>query len=209
MKHNANLIFLAGVPTEALHELMNIPLPSKHLKVRPGSKQKDGKKAQVMVYFEKPFAQDELDRRFGAHNWNMTYEMVHNEPTKAACACYLTISLKATPEERAAGKTYRESYARNEIGEGGGMEPAKSAATDSFRRACAALGLGRYIYGKLPYISWDITEAGWFVDMNEPMVMKKFGIEADDASVEQAIDKVLERYAPPTTSKPEDKPKEF
>lgn len=114
---------------EALEELQK-PFPAKYVQWRAGSTTKDKGRALALAYVDARHYQQRLDRLFGA-GWEVEFAMGQN-----GVVCQLTIL----------GKT------RGDVGDNGKRNPATSAASQAFKRACAQWGLGRYLY---------FVDAGW------------------------------------------------
>ena len=239
MKNSADKIFDNGVDADLVGPLLAVPFPVSALSLRPGS---GGWKAdadskwpadtqlnQVMTYFSKPHAMDELDRRFGATNWRMELDVVSTSSVKDQdtatqkdnTVIKATLSIKtsngwitrdeigqgtvkfepvaATTWDYATRKNIPNIYKKYELKAGGQEESAKAAATDAFRRACAAIGLGRLYYNKSKNIYHPVAK-GFFMFGKRGNInygsaedlLKELGYSATSEEVEAKIDELLE-----------------
>jgi len=95
---------------------------------KPQAVSKDGKRALAVPYIDARHYQHRLDQ--AAPGWQSEYEFI--KPDGSLVKCRLTI----------AGVT------REEVGESDSNDhnTATSAVAQSFKRACTAFGLGRYLY---------------------------------------------------------------
>jgi hypothetical protein len=221
MKTNADLIFKDGVPATHLSTLLSIPFPGQALSLRPGSvikefnHQKFGKRpcASVLVYYDKQKAQEELDRRIGTHNWNSEIQIADVTKTdkRMTAAVKCTISIK----------TDMGIISRQEVGEGdavagnegefrGNTEVVKSAATDAFRRACAAFGLGRIYYMKSKNVYHPINNYKFFmfgyqdpgtgskIDFgSQEILLREMGYMYDEDKIVNMIEQVFDNIRNP------------
>jgi hypothetical protein len=132
---------LSAAPTtlrEAASAL-TAPFSLEQIEVRVGATTKDKTRALALPYADLRVYQDRLDAVVGIEGWSVEYR-----PTTNGLICRLTI-LGVTKED---------------IGEasGDGDNPATEALARSFKRACVAFGLGRFLY-HLPAAWADYDEA--------------------------------------------------
>lgn len=111
------------------------PIPAQYVKTKPGPR---GTQAS---YVDSRTLMWRLDEVLGPENW--TSEYVHHEKF---VECRLTVTLPNG-----------QKLVRNDTGGGAGLtdegDDEKSAVTDSFKRACMALGVAREVYGA-PRVNW-------------------------------------------------------
>jgi len=238
----AGTLFAKGVPPKLVGPLMGIQLPAFQLDLRPGStyqaendeKWGNSKMGQVLVYFDRAHAQDALDTRLGAHNWQSYYETVSCTETRdqetrvirrhAVVKCTITIRLDngltvskedygeaeikydpvpATKWDYKTRTTIADPLKQFDHKVSGMTDAVKAAASDAFRRACAAHGLGRIYYLKSKSIYHPLNDKGFFYFGkwgatnygNKEDLLKQFGYTAAPAEVETAVNTILTQYA--------------
>lgn len=119
---------------------LSLPFPKDVIEIKAGAtnaKAKGGTadKALALAYADARAYQDRLDLVVGPHNWTVSYTPLEG---KAAFICRLTVC----------------GVSKEDVGESGPDENAHtSAAMQSFKRACSAFGIGRYLY-HLPNTKW-------------------------------------------------------
>jgi hypothetical protein len=120
---------LSAAPTtlrEAASAL-TAPFALDQIAIKPGAVTKDKTKALALPYVDLRTYQDRLDAVVGIENWSVEYRS-----TAGGLICRLTIL----------------GVSKEDIGEpsSDGDNPATEALAQSFKRACTAFGLGRYLY---------------------------------------------------------------
>lgn len=112
----------------ALIQALTEPFHPMFVEWKPQATTKDGKRALAAAYVDARHYQHRLDTV--APGWETAYEFI--KPDGSLVKCRLTI----------------KGVTREEVGESDPEENniATSAVAQSFKRACAAFGLGRYLY---------------------------------------------------------------
>jgi hypothetical protein len=130
----------AESPTLAtIHDKLCKPFPLAVVEIKPGAVTKDRAKALAMAYVDPRAYQTRLDRLAGPEGWSVRYTPTGDG---RSIICSLTI-LGVTKED---------------VGEcsAGDENQATSAAMQAFKRACAAFGMGRYLYSlPQPWVAYD------------------------------------------------------
>lgn len=127
-----------------LYGILKRPFSSKDIQWRIGRKNKKGDKAIVLAYVDARAIQERLDEAFDT--WNTFYEAVdmgtidvntHNgTETKPIKGFFCTIE----------GTVNGIKFHRTDGGDCTDFEPFKGGMSSAFKRAGAALGIGRYLY---------------------------------------------------------------
>lgn len=117
----------------AIHDRLCKPFPLWAIEVKPSATTKDKARALAIAYVDPRQYQTRLDRLAGPEGWAVAYRPVGER----AIVCALTIL----------------GVTREDVGECDAGDPNQmtSAAMQAFKRACAAFGMGRYLYS-LPAI---------------------------------------------------------
>jgi hypothetical protein len=104
------------------------PFPPQFVEWKPQATSKDGKRALAAAFIDARHYQYRLD--LVSPGWETEYDFI--KPDGSLVKCRLTIN----------------GVTREEVGESdpGEDNTATSAVAQSFKRACAAFGLGRYLY---------------------------------------------------------------
>ena len=110
------------------------PLRADEIEVRVGSVNEKG--ITLLLYKDARVDQQLLDETFGAFNWRRHHECING-------SIYCTVEIY-DPEKG-------EWIGKQDVGSAGQMEAEKSAASDSFKRACFLWGCGRELYDS-PFI---------------------------------------------------------
>lgn len=113
--------------------------PLELVELKPGATTKDKTRCLAMPYADMRAYEYRLDEVAGLENWSTTYQM-----TARGVVCTLTIC----------------GVTKSGIGDypaEGDENAATSAQAQAFKRACAAFGLGRYLYN-LPGIWCDYDQ---------------------------------------------------
>ena len=115
-------------------ELLRQPFAIEHIEFKIEAKSKDGTRGQASAYVDPRRYQERLDDCFGEANWSVEYRLLKDQSVIARIVV-------VDPET---GKT----TVREDVGEFdlGGRSEYPVATAQAFKRACTALGLGRYLY---------------------------------------------------------------
>lgn len=122
-----------------IHAKLCKPFPLWAVEVKPGAVTQDKTRALALAYVDARQYQTRLDRLAGPEGWQVEYRMVGER----AFLCRLTIL----------------GITREDVGECDVKDPnaATSAVMQAFKRACAAFGMGRYLYGlPQPWCEYDV-----------------------------------------------------
>lgn len=123
----------------SIHAKLCKPFAAALVELKPGATTQDKSRALCMPFVDSRAYQTRLDRVVGPEGWSVEYRPLSDR----AVLCRLTI-LGVTRED------VGECNANDE-------NAATSAVAQSFKRACSAFGLGRYLYS-LPQI-WAAYDA--------------------------------------------------
>ena len=126
------------------------PFPPELVELKPGAIAEDKQRALALAYVDARHYQARLDAVVGPDHWHIAYRPWGER----AVICALTVL----------------GVTREDVGEAEKGDPnqATSAAMQAFKRACAAFGLGRYLYTDLPQLwvsaeprgrSWAIVDS--------------------------------------------------
>jgi len=164
-----------------IRHLLAEPFPSSIVEVKPGATNQEGTKALALAYVDARHYQARLDDAAGPDAWDVRYRPVSDRAT----VCRLTIY----------------GVVREDVGEADATDQnqATSAAMQAFKRACAAFGLGRYLYTDLPQIWVEAEKFGKNVKIKDPAgaVWKMY---------QQAGIKEQRTAAPMPPTKPQERP---
>jgi hypothetical protein len=124
---------------EAVFAALAAPFPPEIVELKPGVVREEKRRALALAYVDARHYQARLDAVVGPDGWQVAYRPWGER----AVICALTIL----------------GITREDVGEAEKGDPnqATSAAMQAFKRACAAFGLGRYLYTDLPQI-WAEAE---------------------------------------------------
>lgn len=113
---------------------LSAPFPPEVVELKPGAIAEDKRRALALAYVDARHYQARLDAVVGPDGWQVAYRAWGER----AVICALTIL----------------GVTREDVGEAEKGDPnqATSAAMQAFKRACAAFGLGRYLYTDLPQL---------------------------------------------------------
>lgn len=119
-----------------------LPFQPEIVELKPGAVSEQQKKALALAYVDARHYQARLDAVAGPDGWSVSYAPWGER----AVICKLTIL----------------GVTREDVGEAEKGDPnqATSAAMQAFKRACAAFGLGRYLYVELPQLWADAEQKG-------------------------------------------------
>lgn len=142
------------------------PFPIGQVEVKPGATSEANSRALALAYVDARHYQQRLDDVAGPENWSVEYRPI----TDRAVLCRLTIL----------------GVVREDVGEEAAGDPNQtcSAAMQSFKRACAAFGLGRYLYTALPqlWVEAEKNGKGWKIKNPQAAVQQMYdnaGIQLD------------------------------
>ena len=121
---------------------LSAPFPPHVVELKPGAVAEEKKRALALAYVDARHYQARLDAVVGAAGWQVAYRPWGER----AVICALTVL----------------GVTREDVGEAEKGDPnqATSAAMQAFKRACAAFGLGRYLYTDLPQLWVDAVPRG-------------------------------------------------
>jgi len=123
------------------------PFPPELVELKPGAIAEDKKRALALAYVDARHYQARLDAVVGPDHWQIAYRPWGER----AVICALTVL----------------GVKREDVGEAEKGDPnqATSAAMQAFKRACAAFGLGRYLYTDLPqlWVSAEPRGRSWVI----------------------------------------------
>ena len=118
----------AQLTLNAVHTKLCKPFAASLVELKPGAITQDKSSALAMPFVDSRAYQTRLDRVVGPEGWSVEYRPLSDR----AVLCRLTIL----------GVT-REDVGECNVGD---ENAATSAVAQSFKRACSAFGLGRYLY---------------------------------------------------------------
>lgn len=99
-------------------------------RVGQGGNQKQPNWCSLLIYKDARCDMRRLDEKFGIFGWKRKHELIGQN-------LYCTVSI------------YKEGIGwvdKQDVGTPNNTEPAKSTASDAFKRACSCLGIGRELY---------------------------------------------------------------
>lgn len=115
--------------TSEQQQQLTAPFPISLIEVKPGATSKDKSRALALAYADARSYQQRLDEIVGALGWSVTYRRISDR----ALVCRLTVC----------------GVAKEDLGECSDPNDPNFwtiASAQAFKRACAAFGLGRYLY---------------------------------------------------------------
>jgi hypothetical protein len=118
----------APLTLNAIHAKLCKPFAAALVELKPGATTQDKSRALCMPFVDSRAYQTRLDRVVGPEGWSVEYRGLSDR----AVLCRLTIL----------GVTREDVGECNQADE----NAATSAVAQSFKRACSAFGLGRYLY---------------------------------------------------------------
>lgn len=150
---------------ESLHVALSAPFPEELVELKPGAVAEEKRRALALAYVDARHYQARLDAVVGPANWSVAYRPWGER----AVICALTVL----------------GVTREDVGEAEKGDPnqATSAAMQAFKRACAAFGLGRYLYTDLPQLWVEAEPRGrsWVITNSRSAVQQMYvqaGIES-------------------------------
>jgi hypothetical protein len=140
---------------DAVFAALCAPFSPELVELKPGAISEEKKRALALAYVDARHYQARLDAVVGPDGWQVAYRPWGER----AVICSLSIL----------------GVTREDVGEAEKGDPnqATSAAMQAFKRACAAFGLGRYLYTDLPQLwveaaprgrSWAISNSAAAVE---------------------------------------------
>lgn len=117
-----------------LREKLTAPFPAEAVKHRVGRTTPDGNRGVLYLYIDARDAQNRLDDIFGVGGWNTAFSITPLPLGGGIVICRITAIVGEL------------RVVRSDCAEFSKTEDAKSAASTAFKRAAAALGVGRYLY---------------------------------------------------------------
>lgn len=133
-----------------------LPFPPEVIELKPGAVSEEKKRVLALAYVDARHYQARLDAVVSPEGWMVTYKPWGER----AVICALTVL----------------GVTREDVGEAEKTDPnqATSAAMQAFKRACAAFGLGRYLYTELPTAWVEAEQRGrtWQI-VNVPLVVRQ------------------------------------
>jgi hypothetical protein len=134
---------LAKTQAELWHRL-RMPFPANHVKWRLDGANHARRRAMLLCYIDARRVASRLDEAVGPAGWQVGYE-----PWSGGVRCALRLRDPETGEW----------VTKQGVGTGGNFEQVKGAASDAFKRAAVAWGIGRYLYS-VDEAWMDVKEKG-------------------------------------------------
>ena len=123
---------MSNTTLESLRE----PFSGREIKHRVGRVFPDGTGGVLFLYVDARLCQERLDTVFGVAGWNTTVTVTPGTAGEGAViSCALTVNVDGTPVTRTDCCGIDD------------QTDVKAAVSTAFKRACAAFGIGRYLYG--------------------------------------------------------------
>jgi hypothetical protein len=148
-------------PLDSIVAALSAPFPPQIVELKPGAVSEEKKRALALAYVDARHYQARLDAIVGSAGWQVAYRPWGER----AVICALTIL----------------GVTREDVGEAEKGDPnqATSAAMQAFKRACAAFGLGRYLYTDLPQLWVEAVPRGrsWVI-INSASAVEQMYAEA-------------------------------
>lgn len=129
------------------------PFPVSSLKWRIGNKNREGTKANMLVYVDARMVQDRLDEVVGAGNWQFETRSMNSVNRQGNTFTIIgRLGIKINDEW-----VWKEDGAENSD-----IEAAKGGISDAFKRAAVQWGIGRYLYNASDYSTWAEVKSNDF-----------------------------------------------
>ncbi|HEU5090624.1 MAG TPA: Rad52/Rad22 family DNA repair protein [Roseiflexaceae bacterium] len=139
-------------------EALSAPFPPELVELKPGAVAEERQRALALAYVDARHYQARLDAVVGPFGWHVAYRPWGER----AVICALTVC----------------GITREDVGEAEKGDPnqATSAAMQAFKRACAAFGLGRYLYTDLPQMWVEAERRGrsWVIVNSAAAVVQMY-----------------------------------
>jgi hypothetical protein len=143
---------------DAVFAALCAPFPPEVVELKPGAISEEKKRALALAYVDARHYQARLDAVVGSDGWQVAYRPWGER----AVICALSIL----------------GVVREDVGEAEKGDPnqATSAAMQAFKRACAAFGLGRYLYTDLPQLWVEAAPRGrsWVISNSAAAVQQMY-----------------------------------
>lgn len=123
----------------SIYQQLTEPFAVEEIEIKPGATTKDKAKALALPYADIRVYQERLDNVAGPGNWGVEYRPI----SENAVFCRLTILGVVREDVGECHKTDRDGQPDE--------NRTCTAVAQSFKRACSAFGIGRYLYS-LPQI---------------------------------------------------------
>jgi hypothetical protein len=129
-------------------EMLREPFHPDQLEFKVEVKSKDGQKGQASTYVDPRRYQERLDDAFGPENWDVEYRPLGANVSGSVTEDGEKRSASGAVIARLTIRYNGQTVVREEVGEFGGEGKSQypTATAQAFKRACAAFGLGRYLY---------------------------------------------------------------
>lgn len=139
---NGHRLFPEQKTLASIRAALCAPFPPHMVEVKPTATNKDKTSGLAAAFVDARYYQQRLDNVAGPDNWSVEYRAISDRAT--ICRVIILGSV------------------REDVGEtdAGDKNQATSAAMQAFKRACAAFGLGRYLYIDLPKLWVDCKQQG-------------------------------------------------
>lgn len=134
----------------AAHPLLCKPFAQRVVELKPGATTQDKARGLAMPYVDMRAYFTRLDRVCGPDGWSHVYRLGDR-----GVVCELTLF--------GITKSATGDYPIDQRNEKPDENPVTSAEAQAFKRACAAFGLGRYLYA-LPQLWGNLNDKKQFVD---------------------------------------------
>ena len=129
------------------------PFPVSSLKWRIGNKNREGTKANMLVYVDARMVQDRLDEVVGVGNWQFETRSMNSVNRQGNTFTIIgRLGIKINDEW-----IWKEDGAENSD-----IEAAKGGISDAFKRAAVQWGIGRYLYNASDYSTWAEVKSNDF-----------------------------------------------
>ena len=129
---------------DKVNEVLKRPFPSKDIQWRVGRKNKSGDKAIVLAYVDARAIQDRLDEAFDT--WEPEYTPVDMDTMEVETRNGTETKHVKGFLCKIIGRKDSLTISRQDGGDCTDFEPFKGGLSSAFKRAGAALGIGRYLY---------------------------------------------------------------
>lgn len=180
-------------------EQLKAPFKPEEIHWRIGRKSKDKTKATVLAYIDSRAIQNRLDEVVGAENWTVEYTPINlGEMTRTGFDGNTSqVPLKGFMCTIKVTRQDENFYLiRSDGANVTDFEPIKGGLSDAFKRAAAAIGIGRYLYDLKE--TWvDIDKWGNFTPPNLPLWALPKGY------VQQPVPEVKQTAEAPTANEGE------
>lgn len=147
-----------------------LPFRPELVEVKPGAVSEEKGRCLALAYVDARHYQARLDVVATPAGWSVEYRPL----SERAVLCRLTVL----------------GVVREDVGEAESSDPnqATSAAMQAFKRACAAFGLGRYLYTDLPQLWVDAEKRGknWVIKDPAGVVAQLYDLAGIDLSRKRA-----------------------